>query len=159
MNHLTNVNSATALTLKETISEICPDLNLCGTTDKSPLDLSDELLAYICSVIRDESPTAPDATIEQWVELLEVLRANWLIPLFYRKIGSLPQECRPPEPIADEMRQAFLFSCVRSLHMEGQLREIIEGFQEQGVRVLVLRGPALAFSLYPDPAMRPSCDL
>jgi len=43
--------------------------------------------------------------------------------------------------------------------MERQLREIIEGFQEEGVRVLVLRGPALAFSLYPDPAMRPSCDL
>ncbi|NIR15085.1 MAG: nucleotidyltransferase family protein, partial [Desulfobacterales bacterium] len=48
---------------------------------------------------------------------------------------------------------------VRSLHMERQLQEIIEAFQEQGVRVLVLRGPALAFSLYPDPAMRPSGDL
>ena len=43
--------------------------------------------------------------------------------------------------------------------MERQLREIIEAFQEQGVRVLVLRGPALAFSLYPDPAVRPSGDL
>ncbi|MFA9613301.1 MAG: nucleotidyltransferase family protein, partial [Deltaproteobacteria bacterium] len=87
------------------------------------------------------------------------LRANWIIPFVYRKIGSLPQECLPPEPITDEMRQAFLVSCVRSLHMEGQLREIIEAFREQGVRVLVLRGPALAFSLYEDPAMRPSCDL
>jgi hypothetical protein len=43
--------------------------------------------------------------------------------------------------------------------MERQLQEIIEAFQEEGVRVLVLRGPALAFSLYEDPAMRPSCDL
>jgi hypothetical protein len=43
--------------------------------------------------------------------------------------------------------------------MERQLQEIIEALEEEGVRVLVLRGPALAFSLYEDPAMRPSCDL
>mgnify|MGYP000733005366 FL=1 len=57
------------------------------------------------------------------------------------------------------MRQVFLVSCVRSVHMERQLQEIIEAFREQAVRVLVLRGPALAFSLYEDPAMRPSGDL
>jgi hypothetical protein len=153
MNQLTNLHSATALALRGAIQEIHPNLKLCGT------EVSDELLAYICSVLRDESPIAPDATTEQWGELLEVLRANWAIPMVYRKIGSLPQECHPPETIADEMRQAFLFSRVRSLRMEIQLQKIIEGFQEEGVRVLVLRGPALAWSLYPDPAMRPSCDL
>jgi hypothetical protein len=57
------------------------------------------------------------------------------------------------------MRQAFLVSVVRSLHMERQLQEIIEAFREQAVRAMVLRGPALAFSLYKDPAMRPSGDL
>jgi hypothetical protein len=159
MNQLINQHSATALALKGAIQEIHPDLKLCGTEDKSLSGVSGELLNYIGSVLRDASPLAPDARIEQWVELLEVLRANWIIPLFYRKIGSLPPECRPPEPITDEMRQAFLLSRVRSLHMEGQLREIIDAFKKEGVRVLVLRGPALAFSLYPDPAMRPSCDL
>jgi hypothetical protein len=159
MNHLTDVNSATALTLKETISEICPDLNLCGTTDKSPLDLSDELLTYVRSVFQDESPIAPAASSDEWSSLLDFLRANWMIPFLYRKIGSLPQECRPPETITDEMRQDFLISVVRSLQMERQLQEIIEAFGEQGVQVLVLRGPALAFSLYEDPAMRPSGDL
>jgi hypothetical protein len=134
-------------------------LKLCGTTDTSLLDLSDELFTYVRSVLQDESPLAPEASLDEWSSLLNFLRANWIIPFVYRKIGSLPQECRPPETITDEMRQAFLFSRVRSLHMEGQLREIIKAFKEEGVRVLVLRGPALAWSLYPDPAMRPSCDL
>jgi hypothetical protein len=159
MVQISSENTSTALALNEAIQEVHPDLNLCGKEDKSLLDRSDELLAYICSVLKDESPTAPDATTEQWAELLEVLRSSWAIPLIYRKIGSLPSRCRPPEPITDEMRQAFLFGRVRSLHMEGQLREIIKAFKEEGVRVLVLRGPALAWSLYPDPAMRPSCDL
>jgi len=159
MVQISSENTSTALALNEAIQEVHPDLNLCGKEDKSLLDRSDELLAYICSVLKDESPTAPDATTEQWAELLDVLRSSWAIPLVYRKIGSLPSQCRPPEPITDEMRQAFLFGRVRSLHMEGQLREIIKAFKEEGVRVLVLRGPALAWSLYPDPAMRPSCDL
>jgi hypothetical protein len=150
MVQISSENTSTALALNEAIQEVHPDLNLCGKEDKSLLDRSDELLAYICSVLKDESPTAPDATTEQWAELLEVLRSSWAIPLIYRKIGSLPSRCRPPEPITDEMRQAFLFGRVRSLHMEGQLREIIKAFKEEGVRVLVLRGPALAWSLYPD---------
>jgi hypothetical protein len=43
--------------------------------------------------------------------------------------------------------------------MERQLGEILDAFQHEGVRTLVLRGPALAWSVYPDPAMRPGCDL
>jgi hypothetical protein len=134
-------------------------MQLCGTTERSLHDLSDELLTYVRSVLHDESPLAPAVSLDEWSKLLDFLRSNWMIPFFYRKIGSLPQESRPPESITDEMRQIFLLSVVRSLHMERQLQEIIEAFKEQSVRVLVLRGPALAFSLYPDPAMRPSSDL
>jgi hypothetical protein len=153
------IDSERATTLKGAMQEIHQSMKLCGTSDASLHDLSDELLTYVRSILKDESPLAPEASVDQWSCLLDFLRANWIIPFVYRKIGSLPQECRPPETITDEMRQDFLISVVRSLHMERQLQEIIEGFQEQGVRVLVLRGPALAFSLYTDPAMRPSCDL
>ena len=159
MEQLPKTNPATTLLLKEGPQEVHPDLKLCGTTDTSHLDLSDELLTYVKSVLKDESPLAPAVSVDEWSGLLNFLRANWIIPFVYRKIGSLPQECVPPGTITDEMRQDFLVSCVRSVHMERQLREIITAFKEQGVRVLVLRGPALAFSLYSDPAMRPSCDL
>ncbi len=141
------------------MESIHPSMKLCGTTDTTLLDVPEQLLTYVRSVLQDESPLAPEASVDEWSSLLNFLRANWMIPFVYRRIGSLPQECRPPETITDEMRQDFLFSVVRSLHMERQLQEIIEALQEEGVRVLVLRGPALAFSLYEDAAMRPSCDL
>ena len=159
MEQLPKTDPPTTLLPKEGVQEVDPDLKLCGTTNPSDLDLSDELLTYVKSVLKDESPLAPTVSVDEWSSLLNFLRANWIIPFVYRKIGSLPQECLPPETITDEMRQDFLISVVRSLRMERQLREIIEAFQEEGVRVLILRGPALAFSLYEDPAMRPSCDL
>ena len=132
---------------------------LCDTFTNTLRDLSDELLAYVRSLLKDEAPLAPAVSSDEWSCLLDFLQGHWIIQLLYRRIGSLPVECRPPEIITDKMRQAFLVSCVRSLHMERQLQEIIDAFREQSVRVLVLRGPALAFSLYPDPATRPSGDL
>jgi len=159
LNKAIIIDSGRGSTLKEVMQGIHPSMKLCGTSDRYILDLSDELLIYARSVLQDESPLAPAASMDEWSGLLNFLQANWIIPFFYRKIGSLSQECRPPEAITDEMRQAFLVSCVRSLHMERQLQEIIEAFREQDVRVLILRGPALAFSVYPDPAMRPSTDL
>jgi len=153
------IDTERAITLKGGMQGIDPRMKLCGTSDTYFLDLSDELRIYLKSVLKDESPLAPAVPLDEWSHLLNFLRANWIIPFLYRKIGSLPQECRPPEPITGEMRQAFLVSCVRSIHMERQLQEVVEALREKGVRVLVLRGPALAFSLYADPAMRPSSDL
>jgi hypothetical protein len=159
LNNAIEIDSQTDTALKWIKQEIHPSMKLCGTSDEILLDLSDELFTYVKSVLKDESPLAPAASVEEWSSLLDFLRANWIIPFVYRRIGSLPPECRPPEKITDEMRQAFLVSVVRSLHMERQLQEIIEAFRERDIRVLILRGPALAFSLYPDPAMRTSSDL
>ncbi|MEJ2429284.1 MAG: nucleotidyltransferase family protein [Deltaproteobacteria bacterium] len=151
MDQSKTINHVAALLPKEAVQDVSRHLEPCGT--------SDELLTYVQLVLQDESPLAPEASLDEWSSLLTFLRAHWIIPLLYRIIGSLPSECRPPEAMTNELRQDFLVSVVRSLHMERQLGEILEAFREQGVRALVLRGPALAFSLYPDPAMRPSGDL
>ena len=89
---------------------IQPSLKLCAISDKSLVDLSDELLIYIQLVLKDESPQAPATSLEEWSRLLTFLRAHWINPLLYRIIGSLPSECRPPETITNELRQDFLVS-------------------------------------------------
>ena len=114
---------------------IQPSLKLCAISDKSLVDLSDELLIYIQLVLKDESPLAPEASLDEWSRLLTFLRAHWINPLLYRIIGSLPSECRPPETITNELRQDFLVSVVRSLHMERQLGEIINAFRENPASV------------------------
>jgi hypothetical protein len=159
LDEAATIDSEKAFMLKEVLESIHPSMRLCGITDESLHDLSEDLLTYVRSVLQGESPLAPETSADEWSSLLDFLQAHWMIPFVYRKIGTLPQECVPPETVTDEMRQTFLVSCVRSVHMERQVQEIIEAFQEEGVRVLVLRGPALAFSLYEDPAMRPSGDL
>ena len=148
-----------AVALIAAIQNIHPGLKLCGMPRNALLEVSDDLLTYLLSILGNETPLPPKGSIDQWSDVLSILKSHWILPLLYRQIGSLPPELRPSESITGQMRMAFLGSRVRSLHVERQLCEILNAFRNEGVRPLVLRGPALAWSVYPDQAMRPSCDL
>jgi len=50
-------------------------------------------------------------------------------------------------------------SAKRALALAGWLSEAVATFENAGIPVIVLKGPALALTLYPDPALRPSFDL
>ena len=145
--------------LLEEIRNIHIERKLCGKTENALLSVSDGLLLYILSLLRDEAPVLPDASISEWNEMLSALRAHWIIPLLYWEIGHLPHKLRPPKDITTQMRQSFLWSRARCFQMERQLRVIIEAFNEDGISVLVLKGLALARAVYPDPETRPSSDI
>ena len=145
--------------LIEQIRNIHQELQLSGEPKNSILNISDELLIYVTSLLRNELPRLPKVSMKQWLDFLSFLETHWIFPLLYRRAASLPAEVRPPELITHKMRMRYLSSSVRYLHMEKQLQEIFHAFQEKRVKVRVLRGPALAWSVYPDPALRPCSDL
>jgi len=59
----------------------------------------------------------------------------------------------------EKMDYAFLMQTVRAVREERQVRDIVAAFEEEGVRILALKGFALARMVYPDPATRPGADL
>ena len=120
---------------------------------------SDELLSYVLSLLKGEQPHPPQTTVDEWSELVVHLRPHWLIPLLYWKIGHLPLEVRPPESIAAQMREVFLVSHARYLTMERQISDILDAFNREKISALVVKGPALAWTLYPTSATRPSADI
>lgn len=141
------------------IRDVHTELTLCGEPRNALLSLSDEYLAFISSLLKNKPIKPPKASIKQWSEFLDLLKPHWILPLLYKQISSWPQKFHPPEEIMHRMRKPFLMSRARALQMEKQLREIIDAFRNEGVQVLVLKGPALALTVYPDPAMRASSDL
>ena len=144
------------------LAEIChlhPNLKFCGEPTNAILSLPDDLLNYVLSLLKNDPVRPPRATMGQWRELLHILKSHWIIPLLYWQAGRLPDEFRPPAPVMDQMRGVFQWSRVRSLHMEKQLREITTAFETEGVRLLILKGPAYGKTVYPDLALRPGSDL
>ncbi len=158
-NKKTCENNKEDLGLVEKIRNLHQELTLCGNSPNALLDFPNELIIYISSLLRNEALPPPELPINQWSDVLSCLRSHWVLPLLYRQISSYPPEYQPPEDVMDRMRKAFLISRVRCLHMEKQLNEIINSFHDEKIKILVLKGPSLALSVYPDPALRPSSDL
>lgn len=146
------------LILKE-IRQVHADLCLAGEPPNALLSVSDELLCYVLSLLRDEPPILPKAAVDEWQELLTYLQCHWITPLLYWKIGHLSPELRPPKMICDRMREIFLASRARYLNLERQIHEVFDTFKKEKIPVLIYKGPALAYTVYPDSATRPFGDI
>jgi hypothetical protein len=145
--------------LKDQTLRLHPGLEFCGEPRNALFRLSDDLLSYVLSVLRGDPLPPPKASTAKWLDLLSVLTPHFIVPVLYWHCRSLPHEFLPPKEIIEEMRRAFVWSRARTLFMDKQLREILDAFKGDGVQVLVLKGPALARTVYPHSAMRPSLDL
>ena len=146
-------------TLLKDIKNIHREFTLCGNPRNSLLTVPDDLLSYILCLLRNEFPPMPKASIEQWIHLTDILNQNRIIPFLYSRIGVLPEKLRPPKYITNIMREYFLVSRVRNIKMDKQLERLLLAFKQEQIKVLVMKGSAIAWSVYPDPAMRPYDDI
>ena len=129
------------------------------TSGHDLLFISDDLIAYTLSILREEEPIVPKLPICDWLKLLNKLQYHGITPLFYLKICNIPDRFHPPEVVVSRMRGTFLLSRAYSIRTEKQLDEILNAINRKSVNTLVIKGPSLAWSVYPDPATRPSADI
>jgi putative nucleotidyltransferase-like protein len=93
-----------------------------------------------------------------WDALVDAADFHSLLPLLFWQIGRGPARS-VPEGTAGRMQKAYLDSAKRSLFLAANLAELTSQFDAAQIPTIALKGPALADSLYGDPALRPSCDL
>lgn len=135
-------------------------LGLAGGPYRGLLNVSDEVLSYVVSILRQKEPTSlPQVSDKEWSNLLVHLSHHRIIPLIYWQITQFPAELRPPEMIVAQMREIFLRNDVHYLVFVRQFREIQNAFKKEKICALVFKGFALACTVYPDFATRPSFDI
>lgn len=123
------------------------------------ITLPDQFKPYLSSLLKDKPVLPPNALKDDWDKLLFALKNQWISPLLYWKITTLSSASLLPHHVVEHLRNAFLWSRFRTMQMEKQLSVLLNAFQHAGIDILILKGPALARSVYPDPATRPSSDL
>jgi len=136
-----------------------PKVRFCGNPPDAILDVPEDLLGYILSVLRGTPIARPVVSLGQWSQLLPVLAPHGIIPLLYQCLKELPKPSRPPHEIMDKMRYAYLMHTGQALRDEKQMQKITEAFAKVNVRVIALKGFALARMVYPGPGTRPGSDL
>ena len=93
-----------------------------------------------------------------WSVLLEQARAHRLFPLlFWHWKRSLRLDF--PAEIAQQLDDRFRANVARSLLLVRELADIVDLFGRHGIPVVPFKGPALAESLYGNPALRECVDL
>lgn len=121
-----------------------------STVSPSP----DPVRAWLAALMRDEDP----GPIPDEVVLLDTARAEGVLALcrsWLRRSAAWEQY---PETLRAALtRHAYQEAAVEMLRA-AELRAVLEALAQQGLPVLLLKGAALAYTLYPAPHLRSRCD-
>ncbi|MCP4530225.1 MAG: nucleotidyltransferase family protein, partial [Delftia sp.] len=134
-------------------------LQLAGEPRNGLLQLPDQLLAYLLAVLQGRPTAVPEAPEDDWKQLTYQLSFHGLNPLLFWNISHDQEIAPPPADIHEAIRREFMVSCVSTATMEAQLSQLVSAFQTNRIPLLVLKGPALGWRYYPDPAVRTSGDI
>jgi hypothetical protein len=109
--------------------------------------------------------SANDAAIQHsargsidWQRFLGLAQLERAVPVIYPRLRALAGSAIPPT-VLDQMRRLALVSDFAMLHLETRLRESLRVLNGAGVRVMLLKGAALAHTAYSGVRQRPMSDL
>jgi hypothetical protein len=93
-----------------------------------------------------------------WKALLQTARCHGLLALLYRNLAATAPDLMP-QAVLDEYREQYRIAAWCNLFLTTQLVQILRRLEETGIRVVPLKGPVLAATLYGDLTLRDFGDL
>jgi putative nucleotidyltransferase-like protein len=93
-----------------------------------------------------------------WDRVLRLARAEHAVALIYPMLRSVAPDV-VPAGVLEQMRQLALVSDFALLQLESRLRASLAVLSRARLRVMLLKGAALAYSVYGDIRMRPMSDV
>ncbi|PYY28471.1 nucleotidyltransferase domain-containing protein [Paenibacillus illinoisensis] len=121
-------------------------------------------LKLILTIMKDElhglAPEAVKAITEgiDWKLFLRLVYHHRLYSVLYMKLKTLESPFIPAS-VVESLRQEYTANTFRMLHLTAAMEQVCGAFNEQGIRSITLKGPALAHDLYGDVSLRTSKDL
>jgi len=113
--------------------------------------LREALLA--CARPHHEAQTLP--AVSDWPALLAAAQLHRLVPLAHQRLKE--SDC--PELVRAAFRASALALALRTKQLQAALTGVMDALRVAGVASIVLKGPALAATVYPHPSLRPYRDL
>ena len=93
-----------------------------------------------------------------WTFFLDQGLRHGLLPLAYDRLRRLDGAVIPPEVMAD-LEARYYANLARNLRLQASLSEAIATLHQAGIEPIVLKGGALAGTVYANPGLRPMEDL
>jgi hypothetical protein len=96
------------------------------------------------------------AAVRDWSRLVALAERHGVLAYVQRALGEVPIV---PDTARHALQEGLTAVVVRQAVLDGELRRVLRDLGAAGVPVIVLKGPALARTLYPSAAFRPYSDL
>jgi len=128
-----------------------------GIVDSTP---APNLYRILCRVLGDKASEVEWARLEvaDWERLVYLALQEGVGPLLYWELRR-DWPAGAPQAFQDCLKGEFYNSAAHNQLISRELVRILQVLDAAQVPVIVLKGAALAASLYPDPALRPMGDL
>lgn len=130
-------------------------------------DLAPEVrwaLAWVRSLGGPDAPSLPHQVpfphpALRWADVLTLAEAEGLAPALGYLVKTGLLDTVVPDDVRATLGRALADALAGQLRLGHALGRLLRQFDREGVPVIVLKGLALAETLYPDPVLRPSRDV
>jgi len=133
------------------------ELGLAGELQQELHSPENGLIPLLVSLLREDPRESAPVPPHTWASLIRLLAPHGILPLLHQRV--VQSGTGIPMWAEEHLRAAYLSSRVHTFRQERELRDLLGAMASAGVEPLLLKGPALGRSLYPDPVFRPSGDI
>jgi len=100
-----------------------------------------------------------DLPENDWMDLLKLASTLGVTPLLYRQMVLRTPDLSVPVSVTDKLRDAYFRCHAANARLFHELASVLDGFQQEAIPVILLKGAFLADSVYQDAGLRPMGDM
>lgn len=94
-----------------------------------------------------------------WEEVLDSALWHGIAPLLYHKLKAIEVSELIPQEVMAELKNAHYGNMASNMYFYSELGRVLDAFNERGINLIVLKGAALAQTVYDNIALRPMSDI
>ncbi|MDY6932266.1 MAG: nucleotidyltransferase family protein [Halobacteriota archaeon] len=94
-----------------------------------------------------------------WEYIIKNGAEHGILPLLHLNLSKLDKECGISEKVLDYLRKQYNVNVAKNLTYYEELGKVLRVFKDEGIGTIVLKGAALAETVYGDIGLRPFSDV
>jgi hypothetical protein len=107
----------------------------------------------------ERAVAAPTLNADEWNIVAQIAWANNLTPMLYAALLRCENAGQPPVALAETLQSAYHQTKIANWVALRELGELLAIFEREKIPAILLKGAALAKTVYPNIAMRPMGDI
>ncbi len=116
----------------------------------------ERLLLHCC---RTKNGDLSEISDVDWNVFLKKARDEGISPLVFSRLPGLAEHYDIPEYVAEELKKDYYLNATKNALIFEELKKVLGLFNQSKLQIIVMKGAALAETIYGNPALRPMSDV